>query len=131
MIFFLVWNIMFTGYYKVFVLKFSEMEKIKSWWKYDIYWLLKSSCFQLFGDGKYDLFFSQRVNEKMIFTWSLWVFYDIPGRGKYGFSCSVSKHNKGIRFLLCFLDICSKFAWVIPLKNKRVIIITATIINTF
>ena len=28
----------------------------KSWWKYDIYWLLKSSSFELFGDGKYILF---------------------------------------------------------------------------
>ena len=24
----------------------------KSWWKDDIYWLMRSSCFELFGDGK-------------------------------------------------------------------------------
>ena len=29
--------------------------------KDDIYWLLKSFCFELFGDGKYNLFFSQKV----------------------------------------------------------------------
>ena len=91
----------------------------KSWWKDDIYWLMKSSCFELFGDekcglflsqevnrkddiywlrksscfqlfngGKYDLFFSQNVDGKMIFTWFFWAFHDIPGPGKYGFSCS-------------------------------------------
>ena len=40
----------------------------KSWWKYDIYWLLKSSCFDIFGNGKYGLFLSQKVDGKMIFT---------------------------------------------------------------
>ena len=40
----------------------------KSWWKNGIYWLLKSSCFGLFGNGKYGLFLRQKVNEKMIFT---------------------------------------------------------------
>ena len=58
----------------------------KSWWKDDIYWLLKSSCFDLFGNGKYGLFLSQKVDGKMIFTWSFWAFYDIPGLWKYGFS---------------------------------------------
>ena len=28
----------------------------KSWWKDDIYWLLKSSCLELFVDGKYGFF---------------------------------------------------------------------------
>ena len=27
--------------------------------------------------------------------------------------------NKGITFLLCVTDIYSKFAWVIPVKNKK------------
>ena len=40
----------------------------KSWWKNDIYWILKSSCFEIFRDGKYSLFLSQKVNGKMIFT---------------------------------------------------------------
>ena len=30
-----------------------------------------------------------------------------------------SKFNKGIRFLLCVIDIFSKCAWVIPLKDKK------------
>ena len=31
----------------------------------------------------------------------------------------LSKYNKGIRFLLCVIDIFSKFAWVVPLKDKK------------
>ena len=90
----------------------------KSWRKEDIYWLLERSCFELFGDGKYGIFwdkklmekwyllitekflfwtfwwweirsfFSQKVDVKIIFTWSFWAFHDIPGPGKYCFSCS-------------------------------------------
>ena len=29
------------------------------------------------------------------------------------------KYNKGIRFLLCVIDIFSKYAWVVPLKDKK------------
>ena len=61
----------------------------RSRWKDDIYWLLRSSCFEPFGDGKYNLFFSQKVGGKMIFTWSSWAFHDIRGLGKYNLSCSV------------------------------------------
>ena len=32
--------------------------------------------------------------------------------------------NKRFRFLLCVIDIYNKYAWVIPLKNKKVITIT-------
>ena len=32
--------------------------------------------------------------------------------------------NKGIPFLLCVIDIFSKYAWVIPLKDKKSITIT-------
>ena len=31
----------------------------------------------------------------------------------------LSKYNKGIRFLLCVIDIFSKHAWVVPLKDKK------------
>ena len=38
----------------------------------------------------------------------------------------LSRYNKGIRFLLCFIDIFSKYAWVVPLKDKKgVSIVTA------
>ena len=32
----------------------------------------------------------------------------------------LSKYNKVIRFLLCVIDIFSKYAWVVPLKDKKV-----------
>ena len=31
----------------------------------------------------------------------------------------ISKFNKGFRFLLCVVDIFSKYAWVVPLKDKK------------
>ena len=36
----------------------------------------------------------------------------------------ISKFNKGIRFLLCVIDVYSKYAWVIPLKDQKGITIT-------
>ena len=38
----------------------------------------------------------------------------------------VSKLNKGFRFLLCAIDIYGKYAWIIPLKDKKGITITNT-----
>ena len=40
---------------------------------------------------------------------------------------SLSKKNKGIKYLLCALDLFSKYAFVIPLKDKKGI----SIVNTF
>ena len=39
----------------------------------------------------------------------------------------ISKCNKGIRYLLCVIDIFSKYAWVLPLKEKKGV----TIVNPF
>ena len=36
-----------------------------------------------------------------------------------------SKYNKGIRFLLCEIDLFSKYAWVITIKDKKGISINA------
>ena len=36
----------------------------------------------------------------------------------------ISKFNQRFRFLLCVIDIYSKFPWVIPLKVKKGITIT-------
>ena len=38
-----------------------------------------------------------------------------------------SKYNKGIKYLLCPIELFSKYAWVVPLKDKRRI----TIANAF
>ena len=31
----------------------------------------------------------------------------------------ISKFNKGFSFLLCVIDVFSKYAWVVPLKDKK------------
>ena len=36
----------------------------------------------------------------------------------------ILKYNKGIQFLLSDIDIYSKYAWVVPLKDKEGITIT-------
>ena len=36
----------------------------------------------------------------------------------------ISKFDKGFKFLLCIIDIYSKYTWVIPLKEKKGITIT-------
>ena len=36
----------------------------------------------------------------------------------------ISKFNKGFRFLLLVIDIFSKYAWAVPLKDKKGITIT-------
>ena len=33
----------------------------------------------------------------------------------------ISKFDKGLRFLLCVIDIFRKYAWVVPLKEKKVL----------
>ena len=40
---------------------------------------------------------------------------------------SLSKHNKGIKYLLCAIDLFSKYAWVIPIKDKK----GTSIVNAF
>ena len=40
---------------------------------------------------------------------------------------SVSKYNKGIKYLLCAIDIFSKYAWVVPLNDKTGV----SIVNAF
>ena len=40
---------------------------------------------------------------------------------------SLSKYNKGIKYLWCAIDLFSKYAWVVSLNNKRGI----TIVNAF
>ena len=39
----------------------------------------------------------------------------------------ISKFNKGFRFLLCVIDIFSKYAWVVTLKDKKGV----SIVNAF
>ena len=40
---------------------------------------------------------------------------------------SLSRYNKGIKYLLCAIDLFSKYAWVIPIKDKK----GTSIVNVF
>ena len=39
----------------------------------------------------------------------------------------ISKYNKGIKYILCAIDLFSKYAFVVPLKDKK----GTTIVNAF
>ena len=39
----------------------------------------------------------------------------------------ISKYNKGIKYLLCVIDLFSKYAWVASLKDKK----RVSIVNSF
>ena len=39
----------------------------------------------------------------------------------------LSKYNKGIKYLLCTIDLFSKYAWVIPIKDIK----GTSIVNAF
>ena len=43
----------------------------------------------------------------------------------------ISQFNKGFSFLLCLINIYSKYAWVIPLKDKKDITITNAFQKSF
>ena len=39
----------------------------------------------------------------------------------------LSKYNKRIKYLLCAIDLFSKYAWVVPIKDKK----GTSIVNAF
>ena len=41
----------------------------------------------------------------------------------------ISKFHKGFRFVLCVIEICSKYAWVILFKDKKYITVTTAFQN--
>ena len=64
--------------WKVLVFNFLEIGntfffELKSRWKDDIYWLLKSPCCELFGDGKDGLFWAKKLMER----WYLLGFFEL------------------------------------------------------
>ena len=75
-------KIIFTDYWKVFVLNFSE---VKIW-----------------------SFLSQKVDGKMI----LLGFHDIPGLWKYGFVCSVNNYKNAFYFILKVLSVLEIFTFL-------------------
>ena len=65
----------------------------------------------------------RKFNKKKVYS----SFIDNAWGADLGDMQSLSKFNKGFRFLFCVIDIFSKYAWVIPLKDKKGI----SIVNTF
>ena len=51
----------------------------------------------------------------------------VGGGGDLADTQSLSKKNKGIKYLLCAIDLFSKYAFVVPLKDKKGI----SIVNAF
>ena len=39
----------------------------------------------------------------------------------------IGRYNKGMKYLLCLIDLFSKYSWVVPLKNKKEV----SIVNAF
>ena len=42
---------------------------------------------------------------------------------------SLSRKNKGIKYLLCAIDLYSKYAFVIPLKDKKELVLLMHLIK--
>ena len=40
---------------------------------------------------------------------------------------SLNKYNKGIKYLLCAIDLLSKYVWVVPIKDEK----GPSIVNAF
>ena len=40
---------------------------------------------------------------------------------------SLSKYNKGIKYLLCSIDLLSKYTWIVSIKDKK----GTSIVNAF
>ena len=80
---------------KFIVLNFSEIWNTvsfepKSLMKEEIYWLLKSSCFQLSDDGKYDLFVIQKSDGRWYLLGPFGLSMTFQALGKmFFFLCSV------------------------------------------
>ena len=75
------WYLLITEEFLFWTFRWWEIRSFfesRSWWKDDIYWLLKSSCFELFGDRNRVFFWVKKlikrwyllVTEKFLF-WTL------------------------------------------------------------
>ena len=110
-------KMIFTDYWKVLVLNFSEMGNTIFFWAKKLMerWYLlitEKFLFWTFRRWKMRSFLSKKVDVKMIFTWSLWAFYDIPGPGKCTFSCSEIKFDFHIFFIIII--------WVISFWSNEI-----------
>ena len=63
-----IWYLLITETFLFWTFRWWEVRSFmqsKSWWKDDIYWLLWSFCFEPFGDGKYSLFSTKKLMERL------------------------------------------------------------------
>ena len=86
-------KMLFTDYWKVLVLNFLVIGNTVFFWAKKLmerWYLLINEKFLSWTLRWWKIrsFFSQKVDEKMKYTWSFWAFHDIPGLGKYDFSCN-------------------------------------------
>ena len=51
----------------------------KIWWKCDIYWLLKSYCFEPFRYGKYGLFWDKKLRKRYLLIIEMFLFWTFRG----------------------------------------------------
>ena len=108
-------KMIFTGYWKVLVLSFSVMRNTVM----EIWYLLitEKFLFWAFRWREIQSFFIQKVDIKVIFTWYFWVFRDIPGPGKYGFSCSGFSTWIFFLFVCVYFTVCI-FMFHVPLHGQ-------------
>ena len=113
----------------------------KSWWKDDIYWLLESSCFELFDDAKYGLFLSEEVDGKDYIYWLLKSScFELSDDGKEIFFSAKKLMERWyllglFELSMMFQDLgntvfhamYSKYVWIVSLKDRKGI----TTIKTF
>ena len=76
--------------------------------EHHVYWLLKSSCFKLLKDEKYDIFLFEKLMERWYLLGIFEIFHDISGPWKYGFWCSVSSSES--KWLPDWCDVVTKVA---------------------
>ena len=83
----------------------------------------KSSGGGITNERKYQL--ADKLHKPIIITKSIFIhhsetIFDEGGaRVDLADMQSLSKYNKGIKYLLCTIDLFSKYAWVIPMKDKK------------
>ena len=82
-------------------------------------------------DIKQNLHLAEELNKPIIRKFKKRKFYSGFRDNIWGVDLAdmqlISKFNKRFRFLLCVIDIFSKYAWVVPLKDKKGI----SIVNAF
>ena len=63
-----IWYLLITEKFLFWNFRWLEIQSFfesRSWWKDGIYWLLRSSCFELFGHGKYGFFSAKKLMERL------------------------------------------------------------------